>query len=134
MEDSILPESSFNIRERVLKARQKQWERFKGTEVRSNAHIPDKDLHSYCNVEGHARKFLIKIMDQYQLTARSYARILKVARTIADLANRESIEMSHVAEAVHFRNFDKPLVIEYERKKSSNNLTANQLFTRSIAK
>jgi magnesium chelatase family protein len=128
MEDSMLPESSYSIRERVLRAKQKQWERFKESAIRSNAQIPERDLHFYCKVEEHARKYLAKIMNQYSMTARSYGRILKVARTIADLANKNLIEMSHVAEAVHFRNFDKPLVIEYDRKtKSIYNSDANEI-------
>ena len=59
-------------------------------------------------------KFLLKSMDQHDLSFRAYSRILKVGRTIADLAGSELIEINHIAEAIHFRSLDKPLLINFQ--------------------
>jgi len=64
-------------------------------------------------------KFLLKSMDQYDLSFRAYSRILKVGRTIADLAGSEWIEINHIAEAIHFRSLDKPLVINFQSKQKA---------------
>ena len=69
------------------------------------------DTGRYVDAESSAKKFLLKQMHALQLSARSYTRILKVARTIADLANSAVTELHHVAEALHYRSLDKPLVI-----------------------
>lgn len=111
-------ESSEKIKKRVIAARAIQLLRFSGKGMNCNAQLPDKHLQEYCNIEEHAKKFLVRTMDMFQLSARSYARILKVARTIADLAGSERIELPHVAEAVHFRSLDKPLVVPLQRSKT----------------
>lgn len=118
---NILAESSASIRERVVIAREIQSRRYKSMQgVYCNAHMPDRDMEKHCPVEEAAKKYLFKTMNQLQLSARSYSRILKVSRSIADLAGRETIELSHIAEAVHFRALDKPLVIPDHRNKSNN--------------
>jgi magnesium chelatase family protein len=107
--DSTAPgESSFTIRQRVLKAREVQNRRFSrqpGTYC--NAQMPDKEMAFYCPIEDHARKFLFKTMEQWQLSARSYSRILKLGRTIADLAGSDQIELEHIAEALSYRSLDR---------------------------
>lgn len=118
MNEGEVGESSDKIRKRVLAARAIQLSRFTGKGMNCNAQLPDKYLRECCNIEEHAKKFLVKTMDQFQLSARSYARILKVARTIADLAGSERIELAHIAEAVHFRSLDKPLVVPLQRSKT----------------
>ena len=103
-------ESSESIRERVVRARDIQLERYYGMAgVRCNARMPEKGMEGYCALEGHARKFLPIQIDKLQFSARSYSRILKIARTIADLAGSEVIELEHVAEAVHYRCWDRPV-------------------------
>src|SRR6266496_4109132 len=78
--------------------------------------MPDQDIDSYCKTDETAKKYLLKNMHLLQLSARSYSRILKVARTIADLAGSNLIELNHVAEAIHFRSLDKPLIVPYTKK------------------
>jgi len=107
--DSRKPvESSAVIRARVVKARAVQSERFRGLNgVYCNARMPEQSLDDYCLLDAHARRYLFGRLDSALVSARSYARILKVSRTIADLAGREVVEMEHVAEAVHFRGLER---------------------------
>lgn len=103
-----LAEKSQKIQERVIQARELQTERFAGVEgIHSNAQMNSKQLRKYClpNKEGVA---LLKVaMEQRGLSARAYDRILKVARTIADLDNAEEIKAEHIGEAIQFRNLDR---------------------------
>ena len=113
-------DSSAIIRQRVTGARKKQLQRFRNqTIIHCNAQITDHLLAGYCKVEPHAMKFLLKSMDQHDLSFRAYSRILKVGRTIADLACSEWIEINHIAEAIHFRSLDKPLVINFQSKQKT---------------
>lgn len=101
-------ESSDQIRERVMKARQVQTERFKEhPKVYSNAMMPSQLVKTICQID-HAGKILLKnAMERLGLSARAYDRILKVARTIADLANSPSIKTEHLAEAIQYRSLDR---------------------------
>ena len=113
-------DSSAIIRQRVTRARKKQLQRFRNqTIIHCNAQITDHLLAGYCKVEPHAMKFLLKSMDQYDLSFRAYSSILKVGRTIADLACSEWIEINNIAEAIHFRSLDKPLVINFQSKQKT---------------
>ena len=110
-------DSSIIIRQRVIHARKIQLQRFKNVAgIHCNAQIPDHLLNAFCKTESHAIKFLLKSMDQYDLSFRAYSHILKVSRTIADLAGTEHIEINHIAEAIHFRSLDKPLLINFQGK------------------
>jgi magnesium chelatase family protein len=101
-------ESSAAIRARVIRARAVQSERFKDMPgVFCTARMPEQDMEGHCKLETHARKFLFGRLDRLQVSARSYTRILKVGRTIADLAGSEKVEVEHAAEAVHFRGLEK---------------------------
>jgi magnesium chelatase family protein len=112
-------ERSEIIRRRVIKARAKQLKRFRlEKNIHCNAQISDKMLNAYCKTDPHALRFLLKSMDQYQLSFRAYNRILKVSRTIADLADSTIIDINHIAEAIHFRSLDKPLMVPGSRKKN----------------
>lgn len=107
--------SSAEIRNRVIEARRLQQERFKtDTMTAVNAAIPEKQLLHFCPMEESARKYLALQMKTLQLSARSFSRILKIARTIADLANAPTLELRHVAEAVFYRSLDKPIQLELD--------------------
>lgn len=99
---------SEDIRERVIQARLIQLERFKDLDnVYSNAQMPSRMVREVCQID-HAGSLLVKkAMEKLQLSARAYDRILKVARTAADLGGSEDIKMEHLAEAIHFRSLDK---------------------------
>jgi len=103
-------EPSEAIRERVNQARQVQLERFKDEpEMFCNAHMDPRDISRYCRIDDKSQSLLATAISQQGLSARAYDRILKVARTIADLAGSDHIELGHVAEAVHYRTLDRRL-------------------------
>jgi magnesium chelatase family protein len=106
--EDVITETSAQVRERVLKARDLQQERFKDyPEIHCNAQMSTKLIQEYCQLDKLGTALLKKAMTFHQLSARAYDRILKVARTIADLAGSEKIEAEHIALAVQFRNLDK---------------------------
>jgi len=96
-------ETSGTIRKRVQVARERQLERFKGTKLTCNAEMGPTEVRECCQVEPSAEKLLKAAMQQLYLSARASHRVLKVARTIADLAESEMIAATHVAEAMHYR-------------------------------
>ncbi|MFA5052430.1 MAG: YifB family Mg chelatase-like AAA ATPase [Patescibacteria group bacterium] len=96
-------ESSSVVRERVQQARKRQSERFRGTPLVVNAEMTVKHIDQYCCIGSEAQVVLKQAVSQFYLSARVYHRILKVARTIADLEGSKSIEAKHVAEALQFR-------------------------------
>ena len=96
-------ESSEQIRARVNSARILQQQRYLGSEARSNAHIGSKLLEKYCALSPQCEKLMRDAFERLAMTARSYNRILRVARTIADLANSEDIALTHLAEAIQYR-------------------------------
>ncbi len=101
-------ESSKNIRERVIAARLVQSERFDADEnVHCNAQMRTKDLKTYCELNETGNTLLKNAMERLGLSARAYDRILKVARTIADLDNSKNIETNHIAEAIQYRSLDR---------------------------
>ena len=101
-------ESSATIRERVVRARAIQTARFEGIEgVHTNAMMNSRMLREYCPLETSARTLLERAMERLNLSARAYDRIIKVARTIADLAGEEQIAPAHIAEAITYRSLDR---------------------------
>ncbi|MCH5163313.1 MAG: YifB family Mg chelatase-like AAA ATPase [Clostridiales bacterium] len=100
-------ESSASVRERVNAARAIQTERYKGTGIHSNAKMTTAMIKKYCVLDSAGDRILSSAFDKLGLSARAYTRILKVARTIADLDGKETIQSSHVAEAVMYRKLDK---------------------------
>ena len=100
-------ESSAEIRKRVQSARDVQLERLKGFGVTSNARIPSGKLHDCCPMTDGAAAFLKTAFDHLGLSARAYDRVVKVARTIADLDHSEKIDTAHIAEAVQYRSLDR---------------------------
>ena len=106
-DEDYVAESSEDILKRVLAARQMQAERFKGTDITSNATIPAAMVRQMCKTSKKAQAVLEKAFKTMGLSARSYDKILKVARTIADLEQSPVIEEMHMLEAVQYRNFDR---------------------------
>lgn len=101
-------ESSASIRERVIRARQIQTERFANyPHIHCNAQMTSKLLHQYAQPDSQGLQLLKNAMTRLNLSARAYDRILKVARTIADLEGSESIRSQHLAEAIGYRNLDR---------------------------
>ncbi len=99
-------ESSASVRARVNAAREKQKARFAGTDVLCNAQMTPSMVGQYCKLDPAGEKLLKNAFDRLGLTARSHDRLLRVARTIADLEDAENIEPSHLAEAIQYRNTD----------------------------
>jgi len=104
---NITNETSQQIKERVIKARNIQYERFKGKNIYCNAQMGPKEIKKYCVLEESAGIMLHNAIEKLGFSARAYDRILKVARTIADLAGSEIIQSNHIAEAIKYRNLDK---------------------------
>ena len=101
-------ENSETIAERVVKARQIQQERFKDSDkIYCNAQIPNNMINDICRINQAGLTLVKKAMEKLQLSARAYNRILKVARTAADLNGSEEIKIEHLAEAIHFRSLDR---------------------------
>lgn len=101
-------EPSAAIRERVIKARQIQEERFKPFKgIHCNAMMTEKMLHQFAEPDAQSLDMLRMAMERLKLSARAYSRILKVARTIADLAGSEIVQAVHIAEAIGYRNLDR---------------------------
>jgi magnesium chelatase family protein len=100
-------ESSTVIRDRVNNARRIQLQRFEKTKIHANAQMGAKDIKRYCSVKADADKLLETAINKLGLSARAYSRVLKVGRTIADLAGAENIESSHIAEAIQYRSLDR---------------------------
>lgn len=100
-------ECSAKIAERVMRARNIQMERFRDEEICTNAEMNNKQLLLYCPLSEDCRNLLEKVMVKGGLSARAYSRIIKIARTIADLEGAKDISVSHVCEAVSYRFLDK---------------------------
>ena len=101
-------EPSASIRERVIAARKIQEERFKPFKgIHCNAQMSEKMLHEYAKPDESSLALLRSGMERLKLSARAYNRILKVARTIADLEGSEKVQSRHIAEAIGYRNLDR---------------------------
>lgn len=102
-------ENSFTIRERVERARKIQRERYCEDSIFCNAQMTKKQIKEYCNIDDNAKNLLYKAMEKLNLSTRAYDRILKVARTIADLEQSKKIEISHLSESIQYRSLDRKL-------------------------
>ena len=101
-------ESSAAIRERVIAARHIQEERYKSFKgIHCNAQMTERMLHQYAEPDSQSLDMLRVAMERLSLSARAYSRILKVARTIADLAGTERVLLPHIAEAIGYRQLDR---------------------------
>lgn len=103
-------ESSAQIRQRVLAARQRQQIRFKDRpKITCNARMGSRELKQYCTLDENILELLKFAMSDLNLSARAYDRVLKVARTIADLADSEAVTADHVSEAIQYRSLDRQI-------------------------
>ena len=100
-------ETSEQIRKRVNNARKIQLERYRKFGIFSNAELTQSLINQYCNLDDKCQKIMENAFEKLKLSARAYTRILKVARTIADLANSNNIKAIHLAEAINYRDLDR---------------------------
>ena len=102
-----IEESSEKIRERVNSARKIQQDRYKNLDIFSNAELTPNLVKTFCNIDNTGKEILKKAFNNLNLSVRAYDKILKVARTIADLEGKENIMPSHIAEAIQYRSLDR---------------------------
>ena len=103
-------ESSKTIKERVNVARIVQQKRFKHYKIFSNAQMLPRLLKRFCRLEEDSHRLLETAVDRLGLSARAHNRILKIARTIADLEEKEQISSAHIAEAIQYRSLDRAML------------------------
>lgn len=105
---SQLTEPSRSIAERVQRARLAQRERFVGIAgMHANAHMGAREVRRFCALDGESEAILRSAITRLGLSARAYHRVLKIARTIADLAGADVLAVAHVAEAIQYRSLDR---------------------------
>ena len=100
-------ESSASIRKRVVNTHNIQMKRYKGKPYNYNSDIPSNDVADFCMLGDEENRFLENIFEKYNLTGRTYYKLLRVARTIADMAGEESVNVSHLRESLIYRGLDK---------------------------
>jgi magnesium chelatase family protein len=100
-------ESTETVRQRVQVARQLAQQRFQETNILCNAQMQSKELQQWCALDDSSRLLLEKAIDRLGLSARASDRIIKVARTIADLAGDQQLKSSHLAESIQYRTIDR---------------------------
>ena len=100
-------ESSKVIRDRVVNTHNIQKKRFVNESYNYNSDIPSSDIEKYCALGNSEKRFMESIYDKYSLTGRTYYKLLRVARTIADMSNEDKISMIHLKESLMYRGLDK---------------------------
>lgn len=107
LESTAPAESSEQIKKRVDRARKIQYERYKDYNIYSNSQLTPAMINTFCRLDSAGKEIIKKAFDNLGLSARAYNRILKVARTIADLDESENIKAVHIAKAIQFRSLDR---------------------------
>ena len=102
-----MAEGSSEIRARILEAQGRQTLRFDGNPLKTNHSLRPKELKRYCKLDAKSQRVVAMAIRELGLSARAYFKILKIARTIADLAGNSEIDESHVAEAIQYRALDR---------------------------
>jgi magnesium chelatase family protein len=102
-------EPSAEIRRRVAAARKLQARRFRKTRIRTNAGMNSRHIRQHCVIDAESQQIIKNAADRLGLSARAYHRILKIARTIADLEPSEGIRPPHILEAIGYRSMDRPV-------------------------
>ena len=102
---------SSEIRQRVLAARKIQEERLRKTKIHTNAMMNSRQIRRFCQIDEKSNALLEMAMEKFGLSARALSRILKISRTIADLAGSQDIEQAHIAEAIQYRSLDRKLLV-----------------------
>ena len=100
-------ETSDAIRARVIRTRERQLERFQGEKIYCNAQMSSRQIRKYCDIAPECERMLESAMNRLGLSARAHDRILKVARTIADLEAEQGIGSAHLSEAIQYRSLDR---------------------------
>ena len=108
MQSTAAEESSADIRKRVIKARKIQYERYKNDNIFTNSELTPKLIKKYCKIDKQSEDLLKTAIVKYQLSGRRYDRILKLARTIADLDGEQNIKQTHLMQALQYRTFLNP--------------------------
>jgi magnesium chelatase family protein len=103
-------EPSKEIKRRVDRGRKVQLDRFEGMKIYCNAQMTNRHIKKFCQIDETSQKLLEMAIDKFGLSARAYTRILKVARTIADLEGQENIQPAHLSEAIQYRSLDRNLI------------------------
>jgi magnesium chelatase family protein len=103
-------ETSREIKTRVDRGRKVQLDRFEGMKIYCNAQMTNRHIKKFCQIDEASQRLLEMAIDRFGLSARAYTRILKVARTIADLEGQENIQPAHLSEAIQYRSLDRNLV------------------------
>ena len=107
MHSDVTGESSAQIKKRVERARQIQLERYKNTNIFKNSDLTSKLIKEFCKIDEQSNSLLKESFEKMSMSARGYDKVLKIARTIADLEESEDIQKHHVFEALTFRTLDK---------------------------
>ena len=107
LRNNTMEEKSEDIRKRVLKTRMIQYNRYKKLGIHTNSQLSNKQIEEFCKIDEKCEKLLEKVFKNLKLSARGYSRILKVARTIADMDESKNIEINHLLEAIQYRNLSK---------------------------
>jgi magnesium chelatase family protein len=111
LEGGSTGERSETLREKVTAARETQQKRFAGTKISCNAQMNTRHIKKYCQLGKESTALLRQVMETLNLSARAYSRILKVARTLADLDGRDDINQDHVNEAAQYRSLDRETML-----------------------
>lgn len=109
LKDDAPSESSKTVRERVIRAREIQLKRLKTEGIYCNAHMKTKHLKKFCQIDEDSHRILQSAMEKLGLSARAHSKIIKVARTIADIEGSENIKSQHIAEAIQYRSLERQI-------------------------